>query len=466
MYAICLSGALAVFLPELERWEQPWAEEFSTIDPASVDESFNALLASGIDVTEHMYLVLPSPGVPRARLASENESWFLNADGSIGPREQNGWSTLMLDLHYYLHLPKAWGMLVVSTFGAMLFALIVSGLFAHRRIIRDAFKFRPTASRSLSQLDLHNRLSVWGTPFYVVIAVTGAYFGLALPYLDLSAEALYGGDSDAALDAVFGEEPAVEGATPKIGIAAALGQVAEIAPHATPIFVTIHDAGETGAFVSVAATQPERLIYSENYLFDAGGEYLGTDGFADGETGRQIVYSLYRLHFGYFGGKLVKIGYLLLGLALSVIAVTGVNVWLSRRKTVDALSDAWPGIVWGLPLAIVISAIARTALDLVSVPLFWTVVGSATVLSLVRKDAEASRRTLLLLLGTACLLLVGSHGVRYGSAAVGGFALIVNASLLLTSVFCLLIALRLRRPASGRAAERRELLVSNSNRQG
>lgn len=183
MYLVCVSGTLAVFYDELERWEQPYAEEYLEYDAQALEQAFNDLVASGVEVTPHMYLVLPTEAVPRARIASENASWFVNADGSIGSEERNDWSEMLLDLHLYLTLPESWGMLVVSALGALLVGLIVSGLVAHPRLFRDAFNLRLKGSRRLEQADVHNRLSVWGLPFHLMIAITGAYFGFALPLL-------------------------------------------------------------------------------------------------------------------------------------------------------------------------------------------------------------------------------------------------------------------------------------------
>lgn len=147
MYLVCLSGALAVFFEEFERWEQPYVQEFLDYDARALERSFNELLTSGAKITPHMYLVLPTEAVPRARIASETESWYLDRDGAIGRAERNDWTGMLLGLHLYLHLPETWGMIVVSALGAILVGLIVSGLMAHPRLFKDAFNLRLQGSR-------------------------------------------------------------------------------------------------------------------------------------------------------------------------------------------------------------------------------------------------------------------------------------------------------------------------------
>lgn len=432
MYLVCLSGTLAVFFEEFERWEQPYVEEFTSIDPATAERSFNEWM-SDVDVTPHMYFVLPTEAVPRARLATENESRFVNRDGSLGAAERNDWTELLLELHLYLHLPESWGMILVSALGAMLCALIVSGLVAHPRIFRDAFNFRLKGSRLLEQADIHNRLSVWGVPFHLMIAVTGAWFGLVLPFLAVYASAAYDGDSEAVVASVFGEEPQLDQAVGPLAIGDALAQMDTIAPDAKPFMIVAHDVGEPGQFFAVPATHPGRLIYAENYLFDGSGRFLRSDGFADGAAGKQAIYSVYRLHFGHFGGLPVKAAYGILGLALTVVSVTGINIWLARRRTRDWLNDAWSGCVWGAPAALALTAMTQIVFGLPSAALFWVALLAAVVFCLWLR--EAARAAKLLQGATAVVLavLLATYVLRFGRDAFGPAALGVNAAIAITA---------------------------------
>lgn len=76
-------------------------------------------------------------------------------------------------------------------------------------------------------------------------------------------------------------------------------------------------------FVVVGAQHPGRLSYWEEYRFDSAGNHISTGGFMDGETGKQAVFSVYRLHFGHFGGGPVQLAYGVFGLALTVVSATG-----------------------------------------------------------------------------------------------------------------------------------------------
>lgn len=446
MYLVCLSGTLAVFFEEFERWEQPYVEEFAAIDPSTAERTFNEWM-SDVDVTPHMYFILPTESVPRARLATEDESWFVNRDGSIGAAERNDWTELLLNLHLYLHLPDSWGMILVSALGAMLCALIVSGLVAHPRIFRDAFNLRLKGSRLLEQADIHNRLSVWGVPFHLMIAITGAWFGLVLPFLAVYASAEYAGDSEAVVAGVFGEEPHLDqAAAGPLEIGDALEQMNTIAPGAKPFMILAHEVGEPGQFFAIPATHPGRLIYAENYLFDARGNFLRSDGFVDGAAGKQAVYSIYRLHFGHFGGLPVKVAYGILGLALTVVSVTGINIWLARRRSRDWLNDAWNGCVWGAPLALAVTAVTQIVFGLPSTGLFWMAILAAIMYCLRLRDATLGAQRLQRATAIILGLLLVTYTVRFGEHALAPAALGVNVTL---AAAALVFAWLAHRPAPG-----------------
>ncbi|MEM7217354.1 MAG: PepSY-associated TM helix domain-containing protein [Pseudomonadota bacterium] len=449
IYIVCLSGTLLVLHAELEHWEQADAPVLTQFDLAAAESTFNEFLARGDGVTPHMYLVLPTDETPYARLATENASWFFEADGTLGIAEHNHFSETLLDLHLYLHLPKAWGMLLVSALGAVLVGFIISGFLAHPGILRDAFRLRQRGSEQLAQTDLHNRLSVWAAPFHLTIAITGAYFGLALPVLAVVAEAEFDGDRMGVVSEVFGAEPELAPRSGPVAIGAALARIGELAPDATPFSVIVHDADSPTPLLEIFARHPGRLTWGEAYRFEIDGTYIGPVGWAGGETGQQILYSIYRLHFGTFDGALSKLVYLLLGFALTVVAASGGEIWLAKRRRQDGLDDLWTGIVWGTPIAIVVSA----GIGLVGangvLGGFWLSLASACALALALRDTARARALLQRTLALFLFALVAAHVAVYGADAARGHPLLVNALACLAAATLGALALRSgHRPAA------------------
>jgi hypothetical protein len=190
------------------------------------------------------------------------------------------------------------------------------------------------------------------------------------------------------------------------------------------------------------------MIYSENYRFDLGGNYLGKAGFSDGEIGRQIVYSTYRAHFGHFGGFPVKIAYGILGLALTVVSVTGTNIWLARRKARAYLDDLWAGVFWGAPAALALTAVTEVLLGFPSTLLFWLALLASIVWALRRRDPGGSARELRAAAATLLAVLLVGHLLAFGKSAIGPPALGVNAALLAIALAMAAFARRPRPVAS------------------
>lgn len=382
LYLVCLTGSLAVFYEELQRIEQPTAPEMREIDPAAVQRGVEAVLASerGKPATTHLYVHLPVPEVPRATITTDSQAVHLNADGSLAGPEQIAWSDFLVALHYTLNLPSLVGITLVGALGAMMLALSLTGVIAHPRIFRDAFRLRARDGGGIALADWHNRLSVWTLPFGLAVALTGAIIGMATVTAYAMAGVSYGGDVEAVYAPVFGGEKKPDPApAPAPDVAAALRHMAATWPGVQVTYVTLHDPRTAGQHVQVLGRHERRLIFGEYYDFDARGTFTGTARLADGAAGQQAAASIYSLHFGDYGGLAVKVAYAVLGLALSAICVTGTFIWLGKRARrgfgQPALRAAWHGVVWGAPVALLASAAGRVLLgnDAPLVVLFWAV---------------------------------------------------------------------------------------------
>lgn len=359
LYLVSLTGALSVFYSEWQRLEQPDAPEMATIAADAVQRGVIAVLNSeaGKPRTTHLFVHLPAKDLPRATITTDTQAVHLRADGSIAGLEEIAWSDFLVGLHYTLTVPGISGLVVVGVLGVMMLALALSGVIAHPRIFRDAFRLRGRVPGGIGLADWHNRLSVWTLPFSLAIALTGAMIGLATVTAQAIASLDYGGDAEAVYAPIFGEEGAPDPSpAPAPDVAAVLRSMATLYPDVEVAYAILHDPLTAGQHVQIVGLHDRRLIFGEYYAFDARGGFLGTTGLADGALGQQAAASAYRLHFGNFGGLPVKIGYFVFGLALTAICATGVFIWLGKRQRrgIDEprLRAAWHAIVWGIPLAL------------------------------------------------------------------------------------------------------------------
>ncbi|WP_321324474.1 PepSY-associated TM helix domain-containing protein [uncultured Parasphingorhabdus sp.] len=366
LYIVSLTGTVAVFYQELQRVEQPNAPEMASITPEAVQRGVEAVLASeaGQPSTTHLYVHLPDKELPRTAVTTDTQAVYLAQDGSISGPEEIAWSDFVVKLHYTLNLPVLVGITIVGILGVMMLALAVSGVVAHPRIFRDAFRLRARNDSGVGLADWHNRLSVWTLPFSVAIALTGALIGLASITAYAVAADDYQGDVEAVYGPIFGEEGEADlRPAPVPDVAAALEHMAEAYPELNLTYAILHDPMTKGQHIQIVGEHDRRLIFGEYYAFSADGTFEHTAGLADGDWGQQAAASTYQLHFGTFGGLPVKLAYLLFGAALTAICATGTYIWLGKRRRrgieEPRLRGAWHGVIIGTPLALTLTLMAR-----------------------------------------------------------------------------------------------------------
>ena len=401
LYLVCLSGTVLVLYEEWQRFEQPGAPEMSDVSPAAVQRAVEAVLASeaDIDPTTHLYVHLPVEELPRTTITTDTQAVHVTQEGAIAVPEENLWSEFLYALHYTLNLPVIVGITIVGVLGAMIVALAITGVLAHPRIFRDAFRLRARHSGGVGLADWHNRLSVWTLPFSLAIALTGAIIGLAAVTAYFLAEASYGGDTDAVYGPIFGGEPAADPApAPVPDVAAALRYMAAEYPDIEVTYAVLHDPGTAGQHVQIVGGHERRLIFGEYYSFAPDGTFTGTVGMADGDLGQQAAASTYNLHFGNYGGLIVKLAYIAFGLALTAVCATGVYIWLGKRRrrgiAEPRLYAMWGALVWGAPFALVLTFLARLTLGNAApfAAIFWVTLALLLALACMRPSVFSRRR--------------------------------------------------------------------------
>ncbi|MFK8043147.1 PepSY-associated TM helix domain-containing protein [Congregibacter sp.] len=379
LYLVCLSGTVSVFKDQLEVFEQ--RKEIPQVSALNGEELLKASReAIKLDPdTKHLVVYPPTQKKNTAIVGTDNRSHYADAKGRLALQKVHPWSSFLIDLHYYLNLPHSFGMIVVAIFGVLLFGMSLSGLLAHPNIVKDAFSFRRGKSSRLMHTDIHNRLSVWTMPFHLSNSLTGAMIGLASISAFAIASLNYEGDTSAVFAPVFGSEPPVDlRSAPIARMDLALLHVQENYAFTKPVLLVLHDPNTEGQYLQIFAEHPDRLIYAEKYNYNRDGEFLGTVGSADGSIGQQVGDSVYKVHFGSFGGMPVKIAYALFGICLLFIIHSGMRVYFlkrqAREKNTAGMYGAWLGIALGAPSALALTLPVSLVLPLTQAQLqllFW-----------------------------------------------------------------------------------------------
>lgn len=433
IYIVCLSGTVAVFLNELKLWEEPAAPTMAHASPQAV-QAFAKAITEAHPKAGFIYMGLPAPDMPRLYAMVGEQVFVADAQGQVAGEASAPWASFLEHLHIYLHLPETVGLIVVGLVGAALTGLIISGFLAHPKIFRDAFAFRWAGARRLSQADLHNRLSVWGAPFHLVVAWTGAFFGLASLLLFSVAGVTTKGDVAKVSAQIYGEVPKADATpAPFPDLVKALAWF-DGKPDLEPSLISLTALGTKGQLVEVNALMPKRLIYAERYTFDARGNMTGSLGLSHDGLGKQVMASSYPLHFGSFGGLPVKIAYGLLGAALCVVTSSGVTIWLTRRRDrgrpAPRLEKAWAAIIWGSTATLALSAALWLAVKAPPVWVFWAPLAALVAAAVAVKDTRFWIVGLRAATSVALVAVVVIHALTFGGLSFSGVALGVNLTLL------------------------------------
>ncbi len=457
IYIVCFSGTVAVFANELLRWERPAGPVVTDATPALIGQTAKAAYAraSSLGPVDELFLQLPTDDLPRLLIQASSaesgtEAWLADENGVLTAQEGIPWWQFLIGLHVRLLIPGLWGLILVGLIGVFTVSLIASGVLAHPRIFKDAFLLRWGRSRRLQEADLHNRLSVWGLPFHITIALSGAVLALAPFVVNLIVETAYRGDASKVLFDIYGPGPGEDRApAPVPDLQAIIEELLRTYPDAAVEAITLQNVATAGQLVHVLTKRPGQLNLSERHFFDSDGKLLRTAGYDDGPAGLQWTAAMTALHYGWFGGWFVKLAYGVLGAALTIVAATGVNIWLARWSDKGRIRRAWQriwtAIVWGQPAAFGASALAALAggADWVATAYFLVVAAALASTYFVRDNFLLSS-ALRVLGGASLLALAAVHSIAWSGQMADGMGWAINAAIVTFAALMIVTAPALR----------------------
>lgn len=392
LYIVALTGAVAMFVPELDRLQALSTPRVESVTPALAARTV-AAIPGGPGAWRRIAIEYPTNSLPHLTVTArrqdgEDQRFAVDAQGR-STAAARPWSDFLLDLHETLTVPGSAGMIIVGLLGIAMLALSLGGLLAHPRLFRDAFLYRAAAPQRVRQADLHNRLSVWPLPFHIAIAFTGAALALSLPIAALTGTLAYKTPVAEIGAALLGPSPGKNVAP------APLPDIARIAAGFTDIQrLIVMQPATRGQIVRVDTEVPGRLVYGDRFFFDTNGESLNPGGLMKGSPGASFLNGMFAVHFGSFGGLVVRIAYAFLGLALCMVIASGVRIWLARRRLrgmpLPMLERLWTGLIWGSALALLISFTGALLGLAAGITFLATLIGLLALSSIIGRAGRAN----------------------------------------------------------------------------
>ncbi len=341
-----LTGSILVFEHELEALFAPQRPPAAQGEPHTISEIVTAAqMATPSGSRPLSYMTSPEPGdLAAVRLIPSGRGGAAGPGGErvridvdpvslqTYPHPETGFLRQVFFLHSTLLLKNREGRQLIGWFGAAMLIMAISGLvnwWPRRSRWRAGFTIARSARGYRLHRELHGAVGIWGLAVLGAVSFTGVYLSfpesvrsavnLVLPARDLR------GAGAVRIEPVQGAEP--------LGIDAAVALAREQVRDTTlrlvflparldqPIRVALHHAGDDrkgpAVMVLVDPWAP-RVI-----------EVFDPRGFSPGET---ILAWQHALHAGQGFGPVWKMLVFLCGLLPLLFTITGVLMWLLRRR--------------------------------------------------------------------------------------------------------------------------------------
>ncbi len=383
LFAIFLTGTLAVFDQEIDWWMQPELTDRAQSATAAADVAQRWLMTHHGDES-NWNISLPTERSPALAV-------------SVGERRRGGGGTpldpltgepvqaretiggkFFFHFHYTLHMPRLLGVWMVGFAAMAMLVALISGIIIHKKIFKEFFTFRP-AKGQRSWLDGHNASAVLLLPFHLMITYTGLAIFFLL-YMPAAVDALYDGDRQAYFrDAQSGraaeQAPRGEGrgSKPVAAPEAPLLALGEIVSRAEAHYgdgmiaaLTVSNPGRANAQVTARPVLGSRieLTKGEGMTFNGvTGELIQAPEPSRISQLTQRVMA--GLHFAQFGGYPMRWLYFICGMVSCAMIASGLVLYVVKQRGQSKISPAFLRLVESTNVAVV------AGLSLACIALLW-----------------------------------------------------------------------------------------------
>jgi hypothetical protein len=381
LYMMFLTGTATFFQDEISVWMRPELGRYAPPE-AAIERA-----------AEHLAEVAPKAEAwtitpPDARDPSIKVTW--RVDGVTSPRQlldsRTGEPVAVRDtrggdffyrLHYRFEIEGRNGWWLSGAAAMVMLIGIFSGIIIHKRIFKDFFTFRPTASRQRSWTDVHNVLAVIALPFHIVITYTGLVpimttvmpWGVVANYADERSVPAALVDFDELRTAYSDDRGPTAPSSDRTGVAAELAPLGPMLAQAHERWadgrigrVIVSNPGDRGAIVEVVRHGGDEISYRPERLFFSGVTGQLVTSIDDRGATEEARSLLYGLHLGRFAEPLLRWLLFSMGIVSTAMIATGLILWtVKRAKNEDSRSGAWTGhaivtrlnvgTIAGLPIA-------------------------------------------------------------------------------------------------------------------
>lgn len=351
------AGALTMFKQPLAGWISPPEQRLAWVEPAQLD----TLVAQALEKNPSArggFSLYPEYSEERSapmewRLGEQGRELHLSGSQQLASLNESGalvtetvtphlFGELVDMLHRTGGIPgfiadEYLGVYVLGVAGMLYFLALVSGLILLLpTLVKDFFALRKGKNNKRFWLDAHNVIGITSLPFHIVISLTVIVFAFHDQFYDALGEVVYGEEPMFGPRAEAPAEPyQYQDMLPPSQL---IARVKEEAPEFTVTNLLYMRLDTPRPLVRIGVYNAEALVHGPVTGYVGVHPYSGEWTYTSMLPGKAegwgaIVNYFFALHFGSFGGDLVRWVYFFLGLSGAFVFYSGNLLWIeSRRK--------------------------------------------------------------------------------------------------------------------------------------
>lgn len=322
-----ISGAILVFTQEIEKaYERPWSAVRNPNGVYSYDASFFKVqeqypgweirLTEEPGLDEAVIYDLRKDGKIKKAFTHPNTGEILHVSKGV----QGQLHRQLLTLHHTLFAGTT-GKLIVFFVGILFFTSLVTGIYVYRKSLIKVLLFKIAINRKNQQTlysSLHRTIGVWSILFNLLIVITGLFISGNIALAALS------------------KATAKTEATGRVSfsIDKMKSDIEKQYPDFTIHFIRVAANSNVVQLMGKFKSDPFYYgKYNNRFNYDGtSGKLLKSEKLKDQSSWKKWQGIIHPLHFGNYGGLLLKIFYSLFGLMPGLLSISGFVIWRKRKR--------------------------------------------------------------------------------------------------------------------------------------
>ena len=383
LFVAFFAGALNMFHHELHHWQEPAHDDAGPARDASLQALLDTVLANHPEAGQRMYLIPGDDPSAIWRDTVDGEPvWRTEHAGDFNDAGENlavegsGLSEFVNQLHYELALPKV-GIHLMGIVSVLYGAALIGGLLIHwSRLKKELFALKHQGNLRRYWKNLHNLVGVLSFPFHVIFAWTGAAMCCVALLALVMSGLVFGPQFQSAFTEATEAWPTPEASgnpTAMAGVDRYLARAEQALPELEVGWIELRQYGDENAVVDVGGSVHGNVgHYAHVVMRGDDGALLTTTGPGNRTLNDRFLAPVYSLHFGDYGGLLVRLLYFVLALLGCLLFFSGNIMWCERRTDRQGPSRA-AAVMLRLTLGVTFGVIAGLAVSfLISKPVLYS----------------------------------------------------------------------------------------------